>query len=145
MRRMFVFPLALLALLAFAAPAFAGVGLHGGFSVDPDDFLIGVHFQSKPVAEDLRFVPSAEVGFGDVTMIAGNADLHYMFKTSSSKKPYAGAGFTINWFDFEGDSETDFGGSILGGLSLNEKYFLEAKVGLGDVPDWKFIIGVSIP
>lgn len=145
MRRPAVLTLAVVALLALAAPAFAGVGLHGGFSIDPDDFLIGVHFESKPVAEDLRFVPSVEVGFGDVTMVAGNADLHYMFDTSSARKPFVGGGFTINWFDTDNDDDIEFGGSILGGLALNEKYFVEAKVGLGDVPDWKFLIGVHMP
>ena len=145
MRRPAVLSLAVLALLVFAAPAFAGVGLHGGFSIDPDDFLIGIHFQSKPVAEDLRFVPSVEAGFGDVTMIAGNADLHYMFNTSSERKPYVGGGFTVNWFDTDGDDDIQFGGSILGGLALNPKYFVEAKIGLGDVPDWKFLIGIHMP
>ena len=145
MRRTGLMLAAVFALLVFAAPAFAGVGLHGGFSLDPDDVLIGVHFQSKPVAEDLRFVPSVEVGFGDVTMIAGNADLHYQFNTSSARKPFLGGGFTVNWFDTDGDDDIEFGGSILGGLALNEKYFVEAKIGLGDVPDWKFLIGVHMP
>jgi hypothetical protein len=70
-----------------------------------------------------------------------------MFNTSSERKPYVGGGFTVNWFDGEGDSDSDveFGGSILGGLALNPKYFVEAKIGLGDVPDWKFLIGVHMP
>lgn len=124
-----------------AAPAFAaGAGLQAGMSLDPDDFVIGLHFKSKPMAENLIFVPSVEAGFGDVTMIAGNADLHYVFKSSSDLHPYAGGGFTINWFDFDGGDDTEFGGSFLGGIQLNPKFSLEAKVGLGDVPDWKFLL-----
>ena len=136
-----------LAAVAFAAvtvtPAFAGVGLRGGLSLDPDNFLVGLHWSGKPLGESIYFVPSVEAGFGDATMIAGNADFHYVFKTSSELAPYAGAGATLNWFDFDGGSETDFGGSIIGGIRLSPKLFLEAKAGLGDVPDWKFIVGFN--
>jgi len=124
-----------------ASPALAGVGFHGGLSLSPDDFVAGIHWKAKPVAESLVFVPSVEVGFGDATMIAGNADLHYVFNSKSKLAPYAGGGLTVNWFDFDGGDETDFGGSFLGGISLSPKIYFETKVGLGDVPDWKFLIG----
>jgi hypothetical protein len=124
-----------------AAPAFAaGAGLQAGASINPDDFVIGIHFKSEPVAESLIFVPSVEAGFGDVTMIAGNADLHYIFKSKSKLAPYAGGGLTINWFDNDGGSDTEVGGSLLGGIKINPKFSLEAKLGLGDVPDWKFLL-----
>lgn len=124
-----------------AAPCFAaGAGLQAGASINPDDFVIGIHFKSKPMAESLIFVPSVEAGFGDVTMIAGNADLHYVFKSKSELAPYAGGGFTLNWFDNDGGSDTEFGGSFLGGIQINPKFALEAKLGLGDVPDWKFLL-----
>ncbi len=131
---------------AFAGPAFAGLGFHAGASVDPDDFLIGVRFRSHAISDlPIHIVPSVEVGFGDVTMVAGNLDGHYQFKTDSKYKPYVGAGLTLNWFDFDGGSDTEFGGSILGGVYLNEKWFFETKVGLGDVPDWKFVVGFEKP
>jgi len=141
MRRFGLLGILFASLVVFASPAFAGVGLHAGMTLDPDDFLIGVHFKSKPMAENLSLVPSVEAGFGDVTMVAGNLDLHYEVGTSKTR-PYLGGGITLNWFDFEGESETDFGGSILGGLSLSEKYFFETKFGLGDVPDWKIYVGI---
>jgi hypothetical protein len=128
-----------------ATPAFAGPGIHLGASVNPDDFLIGLRFQSKPLAEYVTVVPNVEFGFGDVTMIAGNLDAHFNLKTSSEYKPYVGGGITLNWFDFDGGSDTEFGGSILGGIQLNSKWFFETKVGLGDVPDWKFIVGFEKP
>ena len=124
-----------------ASPALAAIGLHAGMSLQPDDFIAGIHLKTKPLAENLSLVPSGEVGFGDVTMIAGNADLHYTFQTKSKLAPYAGGGVTLNWFDFDGGSETDFGGSVLGGIQLSPKFYFETKVGLGDVPDWKFVLG----
>jgi hypothetical protein len=42
-----------------------------------------------------------------------------------------GGGLTLNWFDFDGGSNTELGGSILGGLYIIEKFFFEAKIGLG--------------
>ena len=131
--------------LVAATPAFAGPGIHLGASIDPDDFLIGLRFRSKPIQENFVIVPNAEVGFGDVTMIAGNLDAHFNIKTNSEYAPYVGAGFTVNWFDWEGDSDTEIGGSILGGIQLNSKWFFETKLGLGDVPDWKFIVGFEKP
>jgi hypothetical protein len=134
--------------LLLAPPASAGgsVGVRTGLALDPDDFVIGLHFKTGPLAKSLHFVPSVEAGFGDVTMIAGNGDLHYIFGTSSKLHPYAGGGLTLNWFDSDrGDSDLEFGGSLLGGMSLGQTslgaMFLEAKIGLGDVPDWKFVVG----
>jgi hypothetical protein len=141
MRRLGVSSLLTLALLILAVPAFAGPGIHAGMSLDPDDFLIGLHFKSRPMAENLTLVPSIEAGFGDITWVAGNLDLHYDLPTDSNFDPYLGAGITLNWFDFEPEGETEFGGSILGGITLNERFFFEAKAGLGDVPDWKFYVG----
>jgi hypothetical protein len=142
MSRLLVLAVAAVALvLSTTTSAFAGVGLQAGLSLDPDNFLVGAHWKSKPLGESLFWVPSVELGFGDVTMIAGNVDLHYEFKTESKLAPYAGGGATLNWFDYEGESETDFGGSLLGGIQLNSGMYFEAKYGLGDVPDWKLLVG----
>lgn len=131
------------ALMICGAPAFAGAGLHFGMTVDPDDFLIGLHFKGRTTP--VRLVPSVEAGVGDVTMIAGNLDLHFVPRSRSDVVPYVGGGLTINWFDYGGGSDTDFGGSVLGGATLNSKYFMEAKVGLGNVPTLKFCLGARLP
>ncbi len=142
--------LAGIALLALAPhPAAAGdIGLRTGFALNPDDFVIGAHYRTPPIADNLYFVPSAEVGFGDVTMLAFNADLHYVFEVKSRLAPYAGAGMTINWFDFAGGSSTEVGGGLIGGVLLGQtkhgRLFFELKLGLGDVPDAKFMVGWNI-
>src|SRR5262245_28741765 len=107
-------------LLGISVPAFAhsSIGFRAGLALSPDDFIAGVHFRTDALNENLYFVPSVEVGVGDATMIAGNADLQYQFRTKSKLHPYAGGGLTVNWFDDNGADETDFGGSILGGISL---------------------------
>lgn len=132
--------LLVLALLATGATsAMAGIGLQAGMSVDPDDFLIGLHFKGRPLGKAFYLIPNVDAGFGDVTMFAGNLDAHYEFKTSSKLAPYIGAGASLVWYDFDGGSDTEFGGSLIGGMMLTPKIGLEAKYGLGDVPDWKFL------
>jgi len=136
--------------LPFSSPALAesSLGFRTGLALSPDLFIAGVHFRTNPLNENLYFVPSVEGGIGSGTMIAGNADLQYQFKTKSKLRPYAGGGLTLNWFHDDGVGETDFGGSILGGISLGDtsfgKMFLEGKLGLGDVPDVKIVVGWNL-
>jgi hypothetical protein len=122
----------------------ARFGIRAGFSINPDQLFFGGHVALPPIAERVEFMPSAEIGFGDdLTSFAVNGDFKYRFKTDSNYAPYAGAGATANWFDGNGD----FGINLLGGISLgsyeSKPVFLEAKIGLGDVPDAKFLIGVT--
>jgi hypothetical protein len=127
-----------------AAPAFAaGPQAYAGFSIDPDDFLLGIRYKGFPLTPEVQIVPSGEVGFGDFTMVAGNVDIHWALPVESSLAPYLGGGITVNWFDFDGGSDTEVGGGILGGIHFAEKYFTEAKVGLGDVPDFKMYVGMG--
>jgi hypothetical protein len=154
-RRPFTALLAGAAMLLLALPgagqADTSVGLHGGFSSGPDQFIIGPHLNLSPVAENLYIVPSGEVGFGDnLTTLAFNGDLQYRFETSSEVRPYAGGGVTLLWFnpDGPGDSDTNLGVNILGGIffgRLNgQPMFVDVKAGLTDeVPDWKFQFGIN--
>ena len=151
MKRMFAFPLLCLILAGFAGPAVASsnIGFRGGLAVNPDEFLVGLHFRIDPIdGKQLFIVPSFEAGFGDATMLAFNGDLHYVFDLESKLDPYIGGGVTINWFDDNGASDTQVGGSILGGLLLGQtdmgRMFLEMKVGLGDVPDMKMMVGWNL-
>jgi len=145
-RRILPFTVLAVALVGAAVPAyaagFAGAGLQIGWATSPDDFLVGLHWQARPMGEELDLVPSLDFGFGDVTMIAPNLDAHYVLKTSSDLKPYVGAGITVPWYDFDGGSEWDFGGAIIGGVHLSPNMAFEVKYGLGDAPDWKFVFAV---
>jgi len=112
--------------------------------------MLGIHFRTAPIeGKELYIVPSVEVGFGDATMIALNGDLHWLFDLDSKVDPYVGGGITINWFDTDnGNSDTEVGGSVLGGLMLGNTslgpMFAELKLGLGDVPDAKILVGWNL-
>ena len=151
MRRKLAFPvLCLLLGVAFPAYADSTIGFRAGMAIDPDEFVIGIHFRTDPISEKSLFiVPSFEVGFGDATMIAINGDIHWVFDIESKLDPYIGGGVTVNWFDTDnGNSDTEVGGSVLGGLMLGQtdlgRMFLELKLGLGDVPDAKILVGWNL-
>jgi hypothetical protein len=120
-----------------AGPLF---GLQGGLSFSPDQVVIGLHLKLPNIAEKLEFMPSADVGFGDdLTSFALNGDLKYHLAPENKLDPYLGAGLTANWFDGEGD----MGGNVIGGLHVANRVFIEAKLGLGDVPDAKLMAGLT--
>jgi len=156
-----------LALVASAAPVAAlaanssgGTALNAwgprvGFSTGPDQFLIGGQLDFSDVAPNIGFVPNLDIGFGDhVTTFDLNADLHYMFTLRDSPwRPYVGAGVGITFSNFSsdvgGDSETDVGGSLIVGATAPTKrgsrFFSEAKLGLGDIADFKLLVGWNFP
>lgn len=144
MRRVLPLTILAVALTAAAVPAQAagltGAGLQVGWSTSPDDFVAGFHYNARPMGEELDLVPSLEFGFpGDVFMIVPNLDAHYVLKTQSKLKPYIGAGLSFPWYDFDGGSEWEFGGSFIGGIHVNPNISFEAKYGWSDAPDWRFV------
>jgi hypothetical protein len=77
MRRTLPFMILAVVLTTAAVPAHAGgltgAGLQIGWAIDPDAFLVGFHYQSRPMGEELDLVPS--IGGGDdVFMIIPNLD-----------------------------------------------------------------------
>ncbi len=134
----------------------ASFGPRFGFSADPDQVVVGGQMMFPEVAENLSFDPSLELGFGDdLTILSLNFDLHYHFDISGSNwRPYAGGGATISFISFDDDdfpgngdddSETEAGGGLVVGASVptrgGDRFFGELKIGLGDVPDFKMMVG----
>ena len=129
-------------LVASSAQARGLFGLQAGASVSPDQFVGGIHMGFG--AGKLLFVPSIDAGTGDDAFtLAFNADGHYTLNPDSRLKPYVGAGLTLYDINPDGDagSSTEFGGMLIGGIHVTRKLFLEGKVGLGDVPDFKVMAG----
>src|SRR5688572_13815850 len=96
----------MLAVLIFmTAPAesaiVSGAGPRFGFSLDPDQLVLGGQVLIGEVAPNVTFDPNLELGFGDnVTVIGTSFDLHYHFAlTNSEWRPYLGAGVGIHFFD----------------------------------------------
>jgi hypothetical protein len=130
-----------------------GAGPRVGFSSNPDQLVLGGQVELGEIAPDIDFTPNAELGFGDhATVIALNFDLHYRFRISGSPwSPYAGAGLGVNFIQvdlpapFEDDSNTEVGGNVIVGAQVptqaGSRFFTELKLGLGDIPDFKLLVG----
>lgn len=151
--------LALAALLACVAPAPAlaaasGITAFGprvGFSVGPDQVVLGGQMVIGEIAPSLTFDPSAELGFGDdLTVVSLNFDLHYHTAIRDTDwRPYFGAGFGVHFVErdrqppFTDDSDTDVAGAIIAGVSVptgGSLFFGELKLGFDD-PDLKLMVG----
>jgi len=142
---------------AHAAVVTQSIGPRFGFSVDPDQLVVGGQMTFTEVAPSISFVPNAELGLGDHhTLIALNMNLHYKFSIQDSDwAPYLGFGAGIN-FDsvdrpapFNDVSETNVGGNFIVGANVPTRsgstFFSELNLGLGDVPSLKLLAGWNFP
>jgi opacity protein-like surface antigen len=131
---------------------FRGWGPRVGLTMDPDQVHVGMHMDYGVFGPRVRFQPNVEAGFGDnLTLIAFNFEAAYRFRDRwDAWTPYLGGGLGLNWVNWDsgygnGDSDTDIGASLLGGiergLKNGNRFFLEAKLGLADSPDAKFTAG----
>ena len=129
---------------------FRGWGPRLGLSITPDQIHFGAHLDFGNFARHVRFQPNFEAGFGDhVTLVTVSAEAAYRFLSNWEVwTPYLGGGLGVNRKTFDGggnDSKTDIGVNALGGiekgLSNGDRFFLEAKFSLNDVPDVKITIG----
>jgi hypothetical protein len=122
-----------------------------GLSISPTQFVFGLH-AIAPITQSVDFAPSVDFGVGDEAFtIAANGDIHFNIVPESSLRPYVGGGITIyniNPSASGADGATEVGGSILGGIWLNHanstSYYLEGRIGLGNVPDFKALIGLNL-
>jgi hypothetical protein len=122
-------------------------GIRGGLTVDPDQGHLGVHVNAGEFSDNLRFQPSFELGFGDDRVVAAiNLDALYTFDPRPLV-PYLGAGLGVAVTDRDGDDDAnvDAGLNIVGGFEWGDtsKYLLEARVGIGDIPEFKLTIGLN--
>ena len=139
------FVLALCALVALPATAAAqGPGVRAGASVDPDQFYVGGHYESRPLVERLHFRPNVEVGFGDdITAVGLNLEFVYKIPIDGPWTLYAGGGPALNIYSINDDSFTDGGVNALFGVETTQGLFFEIKLGAIDSPDVKFGVGYT--
>jgi len=132
---------------------FRGWGPRVGLSFGPDQVHFGAHLDFGNFAEHVRFQPNVELGFGDnVNLITINGEAAYRFNSGRNVwAPYLGGGLGANIKSFDNgngrdnDSETDIGANVLGGiekgLTNGDRFFIEGKLSLNDVPDGKITMG----
>lgn len=139
-----------------------GWGLRAGLASDPDQLLLGAHWDLGDIAPQLRMVPNVQLGIGDdATVLEGTLPVHYVFgKVDAGFAPYVGAGLAVAWIDVDhddngngnddffddgDDSDVELGAKVLGGLEWGmksgNKFFVELNLGIGDLHDFQAVAG----
>ncbi|MGQ0721527.1 MAG: hypothetical protein ACT4PE_08140 [Candidatus Eiseniibacteriota bacterium] len=136
-----------------ASAEFRGVGPRFGVGSDPDQFLMGLHFDAGRFAPNVRFQPDVEIGVGDdLTVVSFTIPAHYLFPVSGDVRPFMGGGLGIGVQDrdYRGDgddTDVEMGLVIAGGaqwqMSGNDLFFLELDLIAGDLHDFEFVAGFT--
>jgi hypothetical protein len=119
-----------------------GFGLKAGFGLSPTQFVLGGQVSLGKSLGIFRVVPNAHVGIGDNTTFDVNVDFLARFIAQDSNFGfYGGASPTLVFGD-----NTNFGGNVVVGLQLpvipNRATNLEARIGLGKVPDFRLLFAI---
>ena len=117
-----------------------GFGVKAGFGINPEQFVIGGQVSLGKSLGIFRVVPNAHLGLGSPTTFDVNVDFLARFIAQDSGFGfYAGAAPSLVFGD-----NTNFGGNLIAGLQLplipNKATNLEARFGLGKVPDFRLLL-----
>src|SRR5262245_48834231 len=98
--------MALLAVPTVSVAATQSYGPRFGFSVDPDQLLVGGQMVFGPLAPNIVFSPNGELGFGDNQLnVYLDMDFDYQFRLEKSDwVPYAGFGIGIDFRSIDRDA-----------------------------------------
>jgi hypothetical protein len=152
-------------LFGIVAPAQAeglglrGWGVRGGLSSEPDQFVLGMHANMGEFAQNLRFTPNADIGFGDhLTVFTLNPDIVYALPLPEAGRIYFGGTLSFVYVKLDlpklesafgnvDDTDTDIGvAGVIGYEPPTESLpiFFDLKVGISDeYPDLKIMVGYN--
>ena len=139
-------------LMPLGAKAGSPLGIGGGFSSGPDQFVVGGRMEMGRIFEAARFVPSADIGFGqNMTALSFNGDARWYLGRlpESSLRFYGSAGPTLAYYDSDkGGTATELGFSLSAGMKIPtssaNSYNFELRFGFGDIPDFKAVFHVML-
>lgn len=124
------------------------VGFQAGASIDPEQFFVGVFWQSPPIASRFHVRPGVDGGFGsDLRVATINIDFIARFPLGGSGWNLiqgGGPAIVLTKIDgFEG-TDTSAGGSYILGFAHDAGFFGEFRIGGGNVPALKMGAGWGI-
>ncbi len=135
-----------------AAAAQQHVGFLGGVSVEPEQAVAGVFWQSPAIVGPLRFRGGVDAGLADEEWF-GTINLDAVFRTRLRQSRWTlqqGGGPVIGFSrvdtgPFRSDVDTVLGVSYLVDVVHDAGFFAAFRVSAGDVPRLKFGVGWLIP
>ncbi len=137
---------------------YRGWGPRVGLADEPDQVVVGAHFDFGEFSTSVAFRPNVELGLGDDrTILAVTAPAHYRWDRlrDTDVVPYAGAGVSaaiVNRDDRPGkkgdDTDFEFSLRAIGGAEFplkNERsFFVEISLAIGDPHDIQAIVGWNL-
>ena len=124
------------------------VGFHGGVSIDPEQPMAGVWWETPPIGGRFHLRPGIDGGFGDNIRVATfNIDFIAKFPLGSSGWELIQGGgpvIVLTRIDAFDATDTSAGGSYIIGFAHDSGFFGEFRIGGGNVPSLKMSAGWSI-
>lgn len=127
---------------AFALPSAASIdlGVQAGVSSGPDQFFAGARLDLGTILPHWNLVAIADLGLGEeFTLLSLSGDLLYEFSLGGVIRLYTGVGIGYNWH--LGGMEIGIGIEIPVGIKLEKSYFIEARFGFENNPEFKICAG----
>jgi outer membrane protein W len=116
-------------------------GAQGGYSSGPDQIFGGIRVDIGTLIPTWNIVGVADLGIGeDITLLSVSGDIQFGIFTAGTISPYVGVGVGYNWN--LGGSSKGIGINFPIGLKFGGKFFVEARVGLENSPDFKLGVGL---
>jgi hypothetical protein len=122
---------------------YSGIGMRAGFSLSPDQFVVGGQVDLGYLFKNAKLLGVAEVGFGDnVTVWSFAGDLLYRGNGVWEKwTPYGGAEAGLILASSSGNTNSDFAISLVAGVDKSigngNRFGVEFRIGVVDAPDFK--------
>ena len=132
---------ALLLVLAAPRASAVGIGARAGFSLNPEQVVLGGHLDLISFIPGTRLVIPVELGLGDdFTRFTVAADLAAKLPEISGWGSYLGGELALHNWSSHGNSQTDLGVLLLLGVDKQVKdkaaVGFEVKIGIVDSPDF---------
>jgi hypothetical protein len=123
-----------------------GLGVRIGLSRSPNEVVVGVQGEVGPALGSAFFTPSLDLGLGgDATTTVINADLRwYLMPLPETGIRFYGQGGPA----LAVSPDDDIGLSLVAGADIpmkrRNRYNIEVRFGLGDIPDLKIVLGIVL-
>lgn len=123
-----------------------GFGVQGGFTIDPEQFYVGSHFETGELFPRFHFRPGIDGGFGDnLTLASINVEFVYRIPIRGGTWAfYQGGGPAILLLRQPRDTSVHAGTIVTFGFEHENGFFTEFKLGSWNSPALRFGVGYTL-
>lgn len=132
-----------------SAIAGAAIGPRIGYDFDTDNLVLGAEADLGRVFQNFNFIPSIDFELGDNSTTVLNADFRLdLFNLPETGLRFYGSAGPSLVLDSPGNGgdNIEIGLSLTAGMKIpmkrGNRYDLDLRFGLGDIPDLKLVLGI---